>query len=342
MAAASHGDDFLIVMLLSANADINQQCNRSWKTALHCAASCNHSKVVRILLENGCDSNIRSQCGLTPLHCATLENHCEVVRILLENGCNVNIPNNGGETALHCAAYDNQSKVVCILLENGCDANIKNNDGETALEIAEKENKNDAADAMKSFTMSSKPSSPSPPLSHSGAISSTATAGNVHFCPPVTQRMRTSTPTLEPPRQLAGKGDEQVVEQQIQQIEQLRMEGSSNDREIAEATQQTVAIRVDRKTQQPTAKAEAEKKCTDDEIVRVARLVSCWEELVSLLSPKLFSVGVIDNIKKADQQPFMQARKALAKWADYMVDKASRRMMIKTMCVDMSLRAQAI
>ena len=153
---------------------------------------------------------------------------------------------------------------------------------------------------------------------------------------------QTSTPTLEPPRQLAGKGDEQVVEQQIQQIEQLRMEGSSNDREIAEATQQTVAIRVDRKTQQPTAKAEAEKKCTDDEIVRVARLVSCWEELVSLLSPKLFSVGVIDNIKKADQQPFMQARKALAKWADYMVDKASRRMMIKTMCVDMSLRAQAI
>ena len=152
---------------------------------------------------------------------------------------------------------------------------------------------------------------------------------------------QTTTPTLEPPRQLAGKGDEQVVEQQIQQIEQLRMEGSSNDREIAEATQQTVAIPVDRKTEQPTAK-EVEKKCTDVEIVRVARLVSVWEELVSLLSPKLFSVGVIDSIKKAEQQPFMQARKALAKWIDYMADKASRRMMIKTMCVDMSLRSQAI
>ena len=139
---------------------------------------------------------------------------------------------------------------------------------------------------------------------------------------------QTTTPTLEPPRQLAGKGDEQVVEQQIQQIEQLRMEGSSNDREIAEATQQTVAIHVDRKTEQPTAKAEAEKKCTDDEIVRVATLVSDWEKLVSLLSPKLFSVGVIDDIKKADQQPFMQARRALAKWVDYMADKALRRMMI--------------
>ena len=153
---------------------------------------------------------------------------------------------------------------------------------------------------------------------------------------------QTTTPTLEPPRQLAGKGDEQVVEQQIQRTEQLRMEGSSNDIEIAEATQQTVAIQVDRKTEQPTAKAEAEKKCTNEEIVRVASLVSDWEELVSRLSPNLFSVKVIDNIKKADQQPFMQARKALAKWVDYMADKALRRMMIKTMCVDMSLRAQAI
>ena len=30
-------------------------------TALHYAAGCNHSKVVRILLENGCDSNIKDK-----------------------------------------------------------------------------------------------------------------------------------------------------------------------------------------------------------------------------------------------------------------------------------------
>ena len=45
---------------------------------------------------------------------------------------------------------------------------------------------------------------------------------------------QTTTPTRQPPRQVAGKGDEQLVEQLMQQIEQLRNEGSEKDREIAE------------------------------------------------------------------------------------------------------------
>ncbi|XP_062523739.1 probable serine/threonine-protein kinase DDB_G0281745 [Corticium candelabrum] len=43
----------------------------------------------------------------------------------------------------------------------------------------------------------------------------------------------TATPTQQPPRQMAGKGDEQL-EQLIQQIEQLRNEGSAKDREISD------------------------------------------------------------------------------------------------------------
>ncbi|XP_062521273.1 GA-binding protein subunit beta-1-like [Corticium candelabrum] len=59
MYAALHGYDSLIVMLLLANADGNQKDKVGW-TALHYAANNNHSKVVRILLENGCDMNIKS------------------------------------------------------------------------------------------------------------------------------------------------------------------------------------------------------------------------------------------------------------------------------------------
>ena len=41
---------------------------------------------------------------------------------------------------------------------------------------------------------------------------------------------------------MAGKGDEQLVEQLIQQIEQLRNEGSAKDREIAEMRKQNADL----------------------------------------------------------------------------------------------------
>ncbi|XP_062523481.1 probable serine/threonine-protein kinase DDB_G0281745 [Corticium candelabrum] len=54
--------------------------------------------------------------------------------------------------------------------------------------------------------------------------------------------MRTTTPTRQPPREVAGKGDEQLVEQLIQQIEQLRNEVSAKDREIAEMRKQNADL----------------------------------------------------------------------------------------------------
>ena len=53
---------------------------------------------------------------------------------------------------------------------------------------------------------------------------------------------QTTTPTQQPPRLVAGKGDEQLVEQLIQQIEQLRNEGSAKDREIAEMRKQNADL----------------------------------------------------------------------------------------------------
>ncbi|XP_062523926.1 uncharacterized protein LOC134198527 isoform X2 [Corticium candelabrum] len=73
MRAAFRGDDSLIVMLLSANADGNLK-NVSGRTALHRAALNNHSKVVRILLENGCDMNIKDNKGETALQLSEREN----------------------------------------------------------------------------------------------------------------------------------------------------------------------------------------------------------------------------------------------------------------------------
>ena len=44
---------------------------------------------------------------------------------------------------------------------------------------------------------------------------------------------------------MAGKGDEQLVEQLIQQIEQLRNEGSAKEREIAEMRKQNADLQTE-------------------------------------------------------------------------------------------------
>ncbi|XP_062523531.1 probable serine/threonine-protein kinase DDB_G0281745 [Corticium candelabrum] len=133
-------------------------------------------------------------------------------------------------------------------------------EGRTALQVAEKYNKTDAADAIKTFTVSSPTASSASVVPNSSRTRSTATASNVHLSTPVTQTMRTTTPTQQPPRQVAGKGDEQLVEQLIQQIEQLRNEGSAKDREIAEMRKQNADLQ--------TAMRDLQRALRDEQVQR--------------------------------------------------------------------------
>ena len=87
--------------------------------------------------------------------------------------------------------------------------------------------------------------------------------------------------------------------------------------------------------------AEADKKCSEQEIVEVAREVPSWQEFVSVLSASIFSIKVITDIRNEHNDTFMQARRALTMWANEMDDKACRRMMIETMC-RMCFRKQAV
>ncbi|XP_062505268.1 probable serine/threonine-protein kinase DDB_G0281745 isoform X2 [Corticium candelabrum] len=162
--------------------------------------------------------------------------------MLLSSNADGNLKSKYGRTALHYAAFNNHSKIVRILVENGCDMNIKDNDRETALQLAVRCNQKDAADAIKAFTVSSPTASSASVVPNSIRTSSTATPSNVRLSTPVTRTMRTTTPTRQPPRQATGKGDEQSVEQLIQQIEQPRNEGSAKDREIAEMRKQNADL----------------------------------------------------------------------------------------------------
>ena len=50
------------------------------------AAAGNYTDIVRILIENGAQVNVRQQAGATPLHSAAQNGNLEMLIILLENG----------------------------------------------------------------------------------------------------------------------------------------------------------------------------------------------------------------------------------------------------------------
>ncbi|XP_062523494.1 uncharacterized protein LOC134198174 isoform X3 [Corticium candelabrum] len=208
-------------------------CGSNGRPVLVIACENGFNSIAQILLQKGANVNNATLGGWTALMFAASHGYDSLIVMLLSANADGNQKNKDEWTALHFAAFNNHSEIVRILLENGCDMNVEDNMGDTALQWAERENSKDAADAIKSFAVRSQNSSLLS-LSDSIRTSSVATAANVRVSQPGTQRMRTTTPTQQPPRQVAGKGDEQLVEQLMQQIEQVRNEGSAKDREIAE------------------------------------------------------------------------------------------------------------
>ncbi|WP_104618359.1 ankyrin repeat domain-containing protein [Brachyspira murdochii] len=80
-----------------------------------------------------------------------LENgHLEVVKYLLENGANVNLKNITDVSALILASMDNHLEIVKYLLDKGADINAKDNYGKTALMYASEKGHSEVAKFLKS------------------------------------------------------------------------------------------------------------------------------------------------------------------------------------------------
>jgi ankyrin repeat protein len=76
--------------------------------------------------------------GLTPLHTAVLSSHHQIIRFLLREGHNVDIRNRKPEqdTPLLWAIRSAVSDSIRILLEHGADINAQDNDGRTSMMLA--------------------------------------------------------------------------------------------------------------------------------------------------------------------------------------------------------------
>lgn len=123
----------MLLDLSEGGADVNGQ--GAW-TPLAVAASRGHKDVVKVLLENGADPNLKGrQCDKPLLACAAAlanyyandENFAEVAQYLINAGADVNSANQGGDVALDYVILYKEArvKVDCfadVLLKNG--ANI--------------------------------------------------------------------------------------------------------------------------------------------------------------------------------------------------------------------------
>jgi ankyrin repeat protein len=136
VASAETGDLKAAKNALKKGADVNAKDEFYGNTALQEASFGGYENIVRLLIENGADVNIKGKGGLAALHHAVIGSRENIVQLLLKNGADVNIQSGIGSTALYFAAELGNENILKSLLVDGADVNIKSDDGKTALHIA--------------------------------------------------------------------------------------------------------------------------------------------------------------------------------------------------------------
>lgn len=135
--------------LFHSNPLIIHQRTPDGRKLLHIAAGAGNNELVRFLLDNGADINVKSQDGMTPLHYATIANKDTTVKLLIERNALL-LKNNKGNTALHISISVKRSFNVRNLIGKKYpeSVNIQNNDGNTALHLALKNGFDDGVDHL--------------------------------------------------------------------------------------------------------------------------------------------------------------------------------------------------
>ena len=108
---------------IRVGADVKAQVGGN-ATALHFSSEQGHLEVIRILLANGMDVNVKARDTI-PLHLAALNGRLDVVELLLDSDADMNAKNQQGGTPLHLAAQEGHQDVVATLLDHGADVNAR-------------------------------------------------------------------------------------------------------------------------------------------------------------------------------------------------------------------------
>jgi ankyrin repeat protein len=122
--------EFLITV---CGADVNHSVENI--TPLFTAIEYNRVKIVKLLLDNGVDTDVKNRAGRTTLVMAIECNLYDIVECLITVG-GVDVNHSERYTPLFCALECRNFKVVKLLLNNGANTDVRNWKGQTPLDIA--------------------------------------------------------------------------------------------------------------------------------------------------------------------------------------------------------------
>lgn len=138
----------LVKLLIDQGIDLNVR-EGDYETPLQSAVRNNNCAVVKLLIDHGVDPNVHSDYG-TPLqrHICFLPNPDEKMAVfLVENGARA-VEYNFGSTDLHLAAIYGLPELAQALIKYGADVNLRNEYGKTPLYYAKVHSYQKVADIL--------------------------------------------------------------------------------------------------------------------------------------------------------------------------------------------------
>ena len=104
--SARQGQIGFIIQHIDAGSDVNEVNKNNGQIALHYASIHNHVLILKLLIDNGSNVNLKDKIGMTSLHLTSLGGHKEAAKMLIDSGALLNTINIHGETPLDTALKD--------------------------------------------------------------------------------------------------------------------------------------------------------------------------------------------------------------------------------------------
>jgi len=122
--------------------NINKKINHGQTALWNSVFSDDRDELIRLLLENGADPNVRENTGTTPFTISFSSRHGgldSIVKMMLEHGADVNAKDTNGLTALMNYVSRGKEEMVKFLLDKGANKHITSDNGWDAISLAERE-----------------------------------------------------------------------------------------------------------------------------------------------------------------------------------------------------------
>lgn len=149
--AAATGRTTHLVRLLARKPELANAFADDGFQPLGLACFFGHLEAAEYLVRAGASVNTPSnnELRVTPLHSAVAGGHAAIVKMLLKNGANPNVRERGGYTPLHTAAANGDLASIQLLILAGADLHLRSDDGKLPLHLAEEKEQHQAAELLK-------------------------------------------------------------------------------------------------------------------------------------------------------------------------------------------------